>query len=85
MGAHMKTTIEISDALLTAAKRRAKARGTTLRALVEAGLRILLEDDAETLTFTLRDGSVGGNGLRPEMEDAGWERIAALTYEGHGG
>ena len=40
MGTHMKTTIELSDALLEAAKRLAQSRGTTLRAVVEEGLRL---------------------------------------------
>ena len=35
----MKTTVEIDDTLLLAAKRAALDRGTTLRALMEAGLR----------------------------------------------
>ena len=35
----MKTTLEIDDALLLAAKRAALDRRTTLRALVEAGLK----------------------------------------------
>lgn len=39
MGAHMKTTIEISDALFATAKEVAHSRQTTLRALIEEGLR----------------------------------------------
>ena len=46
MGTHMKTTIEISDALLEAAKQQAGDRATTLRALVEEGLRTVLEEGA---------------------------------------
>jgi hypothetical protein len=38
MGAHMKTTIEISDALLSEARRLAEKQGTTMRRLVEEGL-----------------------------------------------
>ena len=85
MGTHMKTTIEISDALLEAAKRYAGGRGTTLRALVEEGLRNVLDDSGATGGFTLRDASVGGKGLRPDVREGGWERIAELTYEEHGG
>ncbi len=35
----MKTTVEIDDALLKAAKRAAVDEGTTLRTLIEEGLR----------------------------------------------
>ena len=85
MGTHMKTTIEISDALLEAAKRQAGDRGTTLRALVEEGLRTVLEADPSSTSFTLRDASATGHGLRPEVREGGWDRILELTYEGHGG
>lgn len=85
MGIRMKTTVEISDALLAAAKDRAHARGTTLRALIEEGLRRVLHEDAGQGEFRLREASFGGKGLRPEVRDGGWERIAELTYEGRGG
>ena len=39
---HMKTTIELPDDLFVAAKRRAAEDRTTLRALVERGLRAQL-------------------------------------------
>lgn len=42
MGAHMKTTIEINDELFRSARRHAADTGTTLRALVEEGLRSVL-------------------------------------------
>jgi Arc/MetJ family transcription regulator len=81
----MKTTIEVSDALLEAAKRHARERGTTLRALVEEGLRGVLESAPSAVEFTLRDASVDGNGLHPDLREGGWERIAERTYEGRGG
>lgn len=39
----MKTTIDIAQSLLAEARERARAEGTTLRALVEEGLRVTLE------------------------------------------
>ena len=50
MGTHMKTTIELSDVLLESAKLFARRSNTTLRALVEAGLSRILEDQALNAT-----------------------------------
>ena len=57
MGTLMKTTIEISDAIFDAAKRHAIERGTTLRALVEEGLRTVLDSRPDGDDFKLRHGS----------------------------
>jgi hypothetical protein len=86
MGTHMKTTVEVSDALLEEAKRVAARESTTLRALVEAGLRLVLQQRRDSRrTFELRDARVAGRGLRPEFERAGWDRIRDAAYEGRGG
>jgi hypothetical protein len=88
MVAHMKTTVEISDPLLEASKETAQREGTTLRALVEEGLRLSLERREEARRgpgFRLRDASVGGRGLRPELRGAAWESIRDLAYEDRGG
>jgi len=84
MGTHMKTTIEISDKLLQRAKALAQREGTTLRALVEAGLRVVLKEQRTPARFTLRDASFGGQGLAPELEGASWDRIRDSIYEGRG-
>lgn len=79
----MKTTVEIPDALFNAAKKLAVKRGTTLRALIEEGLRGVLARNEEE-AFTLRDASVDGCGLQPEFQDAGWEDVRRAAYSGRG-
>lgn len=81
MATHMKTTIEISDVVLEKAKTLAAREGTTVRALVEDGLRQVLKSRREPATFKLRDASVGGEGLAPEFRDEGWDKIRAALYE----
>jgi len=76
----MKTTVEISDPLLEAARQAARRDGTTVRALLERGLRLALEERRRTPRFQLRDASVGGRGLRPEAEGLNWEELRAFTY-----
>jgi hypothetical protein len=62
MGHRMKTTIEMSDALFSSAKELAQQRQTTLRALVEEGLRRVLSDSHAKAkpAFKLKDASVRG-------------------------
>lgn len=81
MATHMKTTLEISDAVLQRAKALAAQEGTTVRALVEDALRQLLQSRRAAAKFRLRDASVGGNGLRPEFRDATWDRVRDAIYE----
>jgi hypothetical protein len=80
----MKTTIEIADSLLAEAKEVAAREHTTVRALVEGGLRLILDERRERKPFKLRDASVGGRGLKPEFQGAGWEKIRDAIYEGRG-
>jgi hypothetical protein len=82
----MKTTIELADPLLDEARALARRDGTTLRALVEQGLRLVIAQRRRGGTrFRLRDASFAGDGLRPELEGASWERLRELAYEGRGG
>ena len=80
----MKTTIDIADGLLAQARQQAQQQGTTLRALVEQGLRHVLDDSAPPHGFKLRKASFGGAGRRSEWVDASWDRIRELAYEGRG-
>ena len=82
----MKTTIEIADPLLDAARRIAARDGDSLRSLVEQGLRkVVAERRVRSKPFRLRDASVHGEGLQPEFAGASWEQMRAVIYEGHGG
>jgi hypothetical protein len=84
MVTHMKTTLEISDAVLEEAKRVASEEGTTLRALVEEGLRRALFEHRQAGNFQLRRASVGGRGLQPGVREGSWERLRDIVYEGRG-
>lgn len=81
----MKTTIDVADALLAEAKRVASREGTTLRALVETGLREVLHQRRRPQRFELRDAGVDGDGVRPEFSSSGWEAIRAAAYDDRGG
>ena len=76
----MKTTVEITDSLLREAQEAARAQNTTLRALIEDGLRTVLTKRRAAADFALRDASVAGDGLQPEFRGASWERIRDAAY-----
>ena len=78
--AALKTTIEISDPLLKAARQAARRDGTTVRALVEHGLRLVLEERRKAPPFRLQDASVDGKGLQPGAEGLSWEQLRDLAY-----
>jgi len=80
----MKTTIEISDTLLREARKIAAHEGVTLRAVVERGLLRVVADAKTSAPFRLRRASFKGNGRQPEFEDASWDRLRDLTYQGRG-
>jgi hypothetical protein len=81
----MKTTVGISDALAEAAKQVAAEERTTLRALIEAGLRKVLEERQQSRSFRLRTASFGGTGLPPEFREVNWERVREAAYGERGG
>ncbi len=79
----MKTTVEIPNGLLADARRVARREQTTVRALIEEGLRKVLLAREQQADFRLRKVSFRGEGLA--AGDASWERIRELAYEGRGG
>jgi len=76
----MKTTIEIADSLLVEARRIAAARSTTLKQIIEEGLRHVIETKPAP-PFRLRDGSFGRGGMRRKMT---WDEIRDELYQGRG-
>lgn len=72
----MKTTIDVSDALFAMAKNVARERQTTLRALVEEGLRRVLSEATSQVkpSFKLTDARVHGEEvLLPNPRD--WQQL----------
>ena len=81
---HMKTTIDIADPLLEQVRRLAARQRTTVKALVEQGLRRVVADKQRDAAFVFRPVIFKGDGLQPEAEAAGWERMRDMIYEGRG-
>ncbi|MFC4057400.1 hypothetical protein ACFOWE_03795 [Planomonospora corallina] len=76
----MKTTVDIPDGLLGEVRQLARREGTTLKALIEEGLRSVLARRTEMEGYTLPDASVGGRGLHPGARDVSWEELRAMAY-----
>jgi hypothetical protein len=77
----VKTTVDIADPVLREARRVAAREGTTLRSLIEEGLRRVLAEKKRKSPFRLRLVTAGGRGLRPELRDASWDEIRDRSYE----
>ena len=81
----MKTTVHIADALLEEARKIAAREHTTVKAMIEEGLRRTIDDRKRKKTFHLRKATFKGNGLQPDIAGASWEKIREISYEGRGG
>ncbi|HEU5416287.1 MAG TPA: hypothetical protein VFV41_01265 [Streptosporangiaceae bacterium] len=75
----MRTTMDLPEDLLTAARALARAGGCTLAAVLAASLREAVTRH-RTGQFVLRDASVAGNGLTAEFAGADGARIRAAGY-----
>jgi hypothetical protein len=80
----MKTTVEIPDSLLEQTRQLAMRERTTVRALVEEGLRQIVAERKRAKAFKLRKASFRGKGLQPQMAGAEWQQIRDTIYEGRG-
>ncbi|GAB4483291.1 MAG: hypothetical protein OHK006_03820 [Thermodesulfovibrionales bacterium] len=81
----MKTTVQIPDSLFKEARKVAKEEHTTMKALIETGLRRIIAEHRKRERFHLRKVSFKGKGLQQEFEGASWEKLREAGYEGRGG
>jgi len=82
---YMKTTVQIPDTLFEEARKVAHREQTTLKALVEEGLRRIISERKRRGGFRLRKATFKGNGLHPQLAGGSWEQIRDRSYEGRGG
>ena len=76
----MKTTVHIPDSLLEEARKLANQEQTTIKALIEEGLRLTIESRRDKSKFRLRKATFKGNGLQPNIAGASWDKIRDLSY-----
>jgi hypothetical protein len=77
----MKTTIIISDDLVSRARVAMQRDNVTLRALVEAGLDLVLRARAEPAKPEIVPVTFTGHGLAEDLQGAPWESIRDRAYE----
>jgi Arc/MetJ family transcription regulator len=80
----MKTTVDIQDALLEEVRRIASQEKTTVKAMIEEGLRQVLVRRKGERSFRLRKVTFKGDGLQSPLSDESWKEIRDLAYEGRG-
>lgn len=76
----MRTTLNLADALVEAAKQRAAERGTTLTSLVEEGLRRVLAEDRSTDSHVVTVFEPAGE-VRMIVDPADKARLADVLDE----
>ncbi|HZV72568.1 MAG TPA: hypothetical protein VFF79_02525 [Conexibacter sp.] len=76
----MKTTVDIAESMLKDAKLIAAREGTTLRSLVEEGLRHVIDERAKAKSgFRLRDMRFRGDGGVPGVDPDDWMSIKHIV------
>ena len=80
----MKTTVELPDDLVERGKAVARRENSSLRALVEEGLRRALRARARRPGVPFSVAPFQGDGLASEFTEAGWDRIRDEIYRDRG-
>ena len=76
----MKTTIDISEALLERAREHARRESRPLREIVEEALQQRLDAAPTQEPFRLRRHTFRGRGLQQGVPEGDWDRIRELIY-----
>jgi hypothetical protein len=80
MVVRVKTTVDIAETMLREAKLIAAREGTTLKALVEEGLRHVIDErKRESTGFRLRDCRYGSGVGMPGIDINDWMTMKDLT------
>ena len=81
----MKTTVHIPESLLKEARKIASQEHTSIKALIEEGLRRTIDNRKQSHMFRLRKATFKGNGLQSDVDGASWDKIRELSYGDRGG
>jgi hypothetical protein len=79
-----KTTIELSESLLRDAKKVALEERTSVKALIERGLRAVVQERQRRVRFKLRRASFEGDGLVAGRSLQDWAAIRDQVYSERG-
>ena len=80
----MKTTIELPDDLLERGKAVARLENSTLKALLEEGLRMALRAREARPAAPFVVQPFQGDGLTPEFSAVGWDKVRDEIYRDRG-
>jgi predicted transcriptional regulator len=81
----VKTTIELSDNLFVRARQLAQKERKTLRALVEEGLALALDEHEHRRAPKIKPVVFAGQGLSDEFRQVSWQRMREAIYPKGGG
>jgi hypothetical protein len=78
----MKTTFDLPPPLLEQTRRLAVQRNTTVKELVIAGLRKVIEESStDVKPFRLQNASVKGKGLQKGVQHLSPAQVIELSYD----
>ena len=80
----MKTTIDLPDDLLARSKAVARRENSTLKALIEEGLRRVLRARSHKQVAPFAVQPFEGDGMNPDFAAAGWEKIRDEIHRDRG-